>query len=154
MGHSRDTHDGRAGVTDHDANLVQSVANVLAAAIDRVDKEQRLREREVQLDVASKAGSIGLWTWEIEENVVTADEYLVKSYGMDPEVVTAGAPMEAFYEPIHEDDTERTWKELERAVEETGELDVEFRVRGVPVTSCGWSLVERSNTTTMASQLE
>ena len=115
--------------TNHDANFVQSVANVLAAAIDRADKEQRLRESETQLDVASKAGSIGLWTWDIKENIVTADEYLVESYGMDPEVVATGAPMEDFYEPIHEDDTEQTWEQLERAVEEIGELDVEYRVR-------------------------
>ncbi|WP_408957509.1 PAS domain S-box protein [Natrinema sp. 74] len=36
--------------TEHDANFVQSVANVLAAAIDRAETERRLREREVQLE--------------------------------------------------------------------------------------------------------
>ncbi|QLG48783.1 PAS domain S-box protein [Natrinema halophilum] len=36
--------------TDHDANFVQSVANVIAAAIDRTAKERRLRDREAQLE--------------------------------------------------------------------------------------------------------
>lgn len=114
---------------DHDVTFVKSVANVLAAAIDRTDKEQRLREQKTQLDVASRAGSIGLWTWDIKEDIVTADEYLAELYGMDPAVVRAGASMETFYEPIHEDDTEHTREQLERTVEETGELNVEFRVR-------------------------
>ncbi|QLK26837.1 PAS domain S-box protein [Natrinema zhouii] len=115
--------------TEHDATFVKNVANVLAAAIDRAKKEQQLHEQQIQLDLATEAASIGLWTWDIQEDVVTADEYLAESYGVDSETAAAGAPMEDFYEPIHEDDTVRTRKQLTRAVEETGELKVEYRVR-------------------------
>ncbi|WP_306060720.1 PAS domain-containing protein [Natronococcus wangiae] len=38
--------------------------------------------------------------------------------------------MEAFYEPIHEDDTKETWEELEQAVEDTGKLKTEYRIKG------------------------
>nr|WP_254531405.1 PAS domain S-box protein [Natrinema gelatinilyticum] len=40
----------RREFTDHDANFVQSVANVLAAAIDRAAKERQLRENEARLE--------------------------------------------------------------------------------------------------------
>ncbi|WP_254761677.1 PAS domain S-box protein [Natrinema marinum] len=40
----------RREFTDHDANFVQSVANVLAAAIDRAETDRRLREREAELE--------------------------------------------------------------------------------------------------------
>jgi len=118
----------RREFTEHDANFVQSIANVLAAAIDRVDTEQQLREREAQLNVATDAASIGLWRWDIEADVVIADEFLAEAYGMDTAAAEAGASMEAFYDPIHEDDMQETWAELERALE-TGELNAEFRVR-------------------------
>ncbi|QSW99161.1 PAS domain S-box protein [Haloterrigena alkaliphila] len=93
------------------------------------ERERNLREVRNQLDMATEAASVGLWTWDVQEDVVTADEFLADAYGMDPETATDGAPMDAFFEPIHEADRERTRAELERALEETGELETEFRVR-------------------------
>ncbi|WP_436343149.1 ATP-binding protein [Natronorubrum sp. FCH18a] len=121
--------------TQHDANFVQSVANVLGSAIEEAEtkralrnRERDLRETKNQLELATTAASIGLWTWDIRENIVTADDFLAKTYGIDPDAASA-APMERFYEPIHEEDKQRTWEQLEKAVEETGELEAEYRVR-------------------------
>ncbi|MGQ3413651.1 PAS domain S-box protein [Natrinema sp. LN54] len=105
---------------------------VLAVARDVTERKKRekdLRETKRQLELATKAASVGLWTWDIRENVVTADEYLAESYGIDPDEAVEGGPMEQFYEPILEEDTEQTWEQLERAVEETGELETEYRIR-------------------------
>lgn len=125
------THDtDQQEFTEEDVNFVQSVANVLAEAIERTEKERQLRERKTQLDLATDAASIGTWTWDIQEDVVTADEYLTEMYGMEPADTAGGASMEVFYEPIHEDDTEQTWEALEQAVEETGRLNTEYRIRG------------------------
>nr|WP_241431342.1 ATP-binding protein [Natronococcus amylolyticus] len=124
------THDtDRQEFTEEDANFVQSVANVLAEAIERTEKERQLRERKAQLDLATDAASIGTWTWDIQEDVVTADVYLTEMYEMEPADTAGGASMEVFYEPIHEDDTEQTWEALEQAVEETGRLNTEYRIR-------------------------
>ncbi|QSX01073.1 ATP-binding protein [Haloterrigena alkaliphila] len=121
------TSDHRA-FTEHDANFVQSVASILAAAVERANKDRRLREREAQLNVATQAASIGLWSWDVQANVVTADEFLAESYGMESELAAEGAPMATFFEPIHEDDTATTWEQLERALE-TGTFAAEYRVR-------------------------
>ncbi|SEW30099.1 ATP-binding protein [Natrinema salifodinae] len=118
----------RREFTTHEANFVQSAANILAAAIERAKKEQQLREREAQLNVATNAASIGLWIWDVQENVFTADEFLAESYGMDPEVVTTGAPIEAFFEPVPGEDRDEIWDQLERALE-TGVFSAEYRVR-------------------------
>ncbi len=114
--------------TEHDANFVQSVANILASAIERAEKEQQLHEREAHLNVATDAASIGLWVWNIQENVFTADEFLAEAYGMDSEVVTAGASIETFFETVPKEDEDRIWKQLDRALE-TGDFSVEYRVR-------------------------
>ncbi|QLK27344.1 ATP-binding protein [Natrinema zhouii] len=117
----------RKEFTAHEANFVQSAANILAAAIERANKEDQLREREAQLSVATDAASIGLWLWDVPENVFTADEFLAESYGMDPEVVTRGAPIEAFFDPVPEEDKDGIWERLDRALE-TGVFSAEYRV--------------------------
>ncbi|WP_126661886.1 ATP-binding protein [Haloterrigena salifodinae] len=113
--------------TTHEANFVQSAANILAAAIERSSKEDQLREREAQLSVATDAASIGLWLWDVQENVFTADEFLAEAYGMDPEIVTTGAPIEAFFEPVPETDEDGIWDRLDRALE-TGVFSAEYRI--------------------------
>ncbi|QCS41554.1 ATP-binding protein [Natrinema versiforme] len=117
----------RTEFTANEANFVQSAANILAAAIERANKEDQLREREAQLSVATDAASIGLWLWDIQENVFTADEFLAESYGMDPGVVTTGAPIEAFFESVPEEDKDGIWERLDRALE-TGGFSAEYRV--------------------------
>ncbi|OIB57340.1 hypothetical protein BBD46_02320 [Natrialba sp. SSL1] len=124
------THDTvRKEFTEEDVNFVQSVANILAEAIEQAEKEQQLRERQAQLDVATEAASIGIWTWDIQEDVVTADEYLAELYGMDPVTVTEGASIEVFYDQVHEDEAEETKSKIKRAVEDTGELKAEYRLK-------------------------
>ncbi|ADB61805.1 multi-sensor signal transduction histidine kinase [Haloterrigena turkmenica DSM 5511] len=117
----------RKEFTTHEANFVQSAANILAAAIERANKEDQLREREAQLSVATDAASIGLWLWDVRENVFTADEFLAEAYGMDPEIVTTGAPIEAFFEPVPETDEDGIWDRLDRALE-TGVFSAEYRI--------------------------
>ncbi|MFC6769126.1 ATP-binding protein [Natrinema soli] len=117
----------RKEFTTHEANFVQSAANILAAAIERANKEDQLREREAQLSVATDAASIGLWLWDVRENVFTADEFLAESYGMDPAVVTSGAPIEAFFEPVPDEDKDRIWDRLDQALE-SGVFSAEYRV--------------------------
>nr|WP_218836298.1 PAS domain S-box protein [Halobaculum salinum] len=118
----------RREFTENDDNFVRSVANVLASTVDRSMKERRLRNREKQLHLATEAASIGLWSWDVREDLVTGDEFVAETYGKESDVATGGASMETFFEPIHEDDVEETWERLQRALR-TGELDAEYRTR-------------------------
>lgn len=93
--------------------------------------EQRtteLQDAHNQLEIAASAGSVGLWRWDIQEDDLTADEFVAETYGMNPANAATGAPIEAFLEPIHDDDRDRVAEEVEEAIEHTGELDTEFRV--------------------------
>ncbi len=95
------------------------------------DLEQRTTELQAahnQLEIAASAGSVGLWTWDIQEDDLTADEYVAEAYGINPANAATGASIETFLEPIHDDDRDRVAEEVEEAIEHTGELDTEFRV--------------------------
>ncbi|MDL5360818.1 GAF domain-containing protein [Halalkalicoccus sp. NIPERK01] len=107
---------GRVGVTFRDVT-------------DRKRRIDGLREAHTQLRTATSAGSVGLWTWEVREDTLTADEFVAESYGLDPETTAAGASIERFFERVHEDDRERVRTRVERAIEDTGVLDTEYRVR-------------------------
>jgi PAS domain-containing protein len=86
------------------------------------------RETKPRLEVAASAGLVGTWTWDVRGDVVTADEYLAESHGMDPAAAAADVPVEEFVASIHEGDRERVRKRLAEAVEETGEFEAEYRV--------------------------
>ena len=101
---------------------------------DRQERERTLRETRTRLEVATEAASVGLWTWDIRNDVVTADGFVAESYGIDPATAAAGAPIDLFYDAIHEEDRERTIDRVEEALEETGELRAEYRVRNADGT--------------------
>jgi PAS domain S-box-containing protein len=92
------------------------------------DRTNKLEEAHNQLEAAANAGSVGLWTWDIQNDDLTADEYVAESYGIDPTNAATGAPIEAFFASVHEDDRERVVGQVDEAVEQTGELDTEYRV--------------------------
>lgn len=96
---------------------------------ERKRQERELRKNKERLEVATSAGSVGIWTWEFETDIVTADAYLTETYGMDPETAAAGAPIDEFFGAVHPADRDSVWRELDRAVEETDEFEAEYRVR-------------------------
>ncbi|HEX6983225.1 MAG TPA: PAS domain-containing protein [Balneolaceae bacterium] len=111
-------------------------AHIIKIALERersnkalLKHEEELRKSREQFEMAARAGSVGTWTWDIKEDIVATDKYLAEAYGVDPEKAAAGATMKSFYESIHEDDEEKTWNRLMKAVEETGELEAEYRVQ-------------------------
>jgi PAS domain S-box-containing protein len=93
------------------------------------ERTDELEEARNQLEAATEAGSIGLWSWRIQEDHLTADKFVAECYGMDPETAATGTSLEAFLDAVHEDDRERMAREIETAVEDTGALDAEYRVR-------------------------
>ncbi len=109
--------------------LAEFGTHIASIAFERDRSNLELRETREQLEMATRAGAVGTWTWNIKENIVIADEYLAEAYDMDTETAAAGASMESFYEPIHEEDEKKTWNKLMEAVEQTGELETEYRVQ-------------------------
>jgi GAF domain-containing protein/PAS domain-containing protein len=90
------------------------------------------RETTAPLERASVAGDVGLWSWEFETDVVTANRRLAEAHGIDPERAAAGIPVDSLFSSVHEDDRERVLAAFERAIEttETDAFEAEYRLRG------------------------
>jgi PAS domain S-box-containing protein len=77
--------------------------------------------------IASAAGKVGLWDWNIVTNEVkwTASVYVI--HGVDP--ATFEVSLENFIALIHPEDVARVQAQIERALQQDNTYELEFRIR-------------------------
>ncbi|MEQ8627491.1 PAS domain-containing protein [Ekhidna sp.] len=90
---------------------------------DRAEKLKLLNER---FTIARDAASLGVWDWDIPNNILEWDDYLYDIYGLKKEDFSNS--YEAWYQGIHPDDRERSNKEVQECLETGNKLDTRFRV--------------------------
>jgi PAS domain S-box-containing protein len=111
------------------ANLAMAKLRTEAAEAIRMS-EAREREQAERVQLALDAGAIlGTWVWNVESDILTADERFARSFGVDAEACAAGLPLSALMEAIHPEDRERVGAEVNAAVERGGAYRCEYRVR-------------------------
>lgn len=72
----------------------------------------------------------GIFTWDLETNVLHADGALANLFGLDTTLVLAGLPLQSYVERIIADDRPRVAKAIHNAVLSGGPYHIEYRVRG------------------------
>jgi PAS domain S-box-containing protein len=92
------------------------------------EREQQLRELQLQQEAAIEAGAIGTWDWDPQEDVFVTNSELATTFGVDPDVAREGAPLEAFVSAIHDTDRERVKDAIQETLESCGDYHEEFRV--------------------------
>jgi PAS domain S-box-containing protein len=83
---------------------------------ERVNVEQALRSREIQLQEAHEIAKLGSWEWNLQSNTRTWSKELLAMFGMPRE-----ASLEEFRAVLHPDDQPRYMELIQRALR-TGEL--------------------------------
>ncbi len=86
--------------------------------------EEKLRQSEEQLQLASSAAGIGLWFWKLPENELIWTEQCKALFGLAP--ATPVTP-DLFQQLLHPDDRLSTDQEIQRTLQEGGGFDVEYR---------------------------
>jgi PAS domain S-box-containing protein len=83
-----------------------------------------------RVQLALDAGAIiGTWVWTIPDDRFIADERFAQSFGIDPDAIREGLPLEALFASIHPDDRERVGAEVAGALARGGRYRCEYRVR-------------------------
>ena len=95
----------------------------------RRQAEQMLRDTQTRLRSALQAGSIGTWTWDIQNNRLVGDEFIARMFSIDPDAAVAGLPVEAYLEVIHDADLHEVRARINEAIQNCDHYDVEYRVR-------------------------
>jgi diguanylate cyclase (GGDEF)-like protein/PAS domain S-box-containing protein len=91
--------------------------------------EASLRDAQTRLNSALAAGAIGTWTWDIVNDRLIADEFTARMFLIEADAAANGLPAEVYLQAIHEEDRPGVAEALERAIQNCGQYDIEYRVR-------------------------
>lgn len=91
--------------------------------------ERLLALSKERLNLALGAsGMIGIWDWDVANDVVYADANSARLYQVDPAWAAAGAPLREYTRHIHADDLPDLYATLERALAGAEDVASEYRV--------------------------
>jgi PAS domain S-box-containing protein len=93
---------------------------------DRKQKDEEMRQLVERLSLATKAGRVGIWDWDVANDRLVWDDNMYRQYGITRDQF-AGA-YEAWRTGLHPDDRERGDAEIQMALRAEKDFNTEFRV--------------------------
>lgn len=120
---------------EDDSRFLQSYANLIAAAVNRLRiidalraNEARLRESHERQEAALETGLIGFFEWDVERDVVTGDARLAGFYGIDRAALARGVGHADLVGLIEPSDRAAVQESVTRATASGGDYVKTFRV--------------------------
>jgi PAS domain S-box-containing protein len=106
-----------------EADRIFGVATDITA---RKQAEEKLRQREEQLNLALDAARMGYWDWNLETGEVTWSYHLERIFGLAPN--TFDGNYETFYNYLYPDDRDRVQQAVQDYLASGEDLQLEFRI--------------------------
>jgi PAS domain S-box-containing protein len=112
--------------TQEKLSVLEILTFQIAISLENARLYQGLENSQEQLNLALKSGKIGVWSWDIANDLFNWDEQIYQLFGLTPEtfVVTS----EAILARLHPDDSPSLTQSLSRAINEGVEHDLEYRI--------------------------
>jgi PAS domain-containing protein len=97
----------------------------------RVEERSRALEdsREFTRLALSAVGGVGVWTYEVAQNLFFCDAAISALYDIDPEAGAAGLPPAGFLANLHPADVEPLKAVMAGGLLSQGDLELEYRIR-------------------------
>ena len=93
---------------------------------DRKQAEEKIHESEERLKLATASGLLGIWDWNVKDNVMVWDDRMFELYGVMQN--TFPNNIDAWMNGLHPEDKQRAIEECNAALYEDKEFDTSFRV--------------------------
>ncbi len=106
--------------------LEQKNRELIAQSSERVKSQQAAQEFLTRLQIAARAGHIGIWDWNVVDNVQIWDDTICEIYGIPKGGFTGGVTQWSAH--LHPDDQSRVDNDLQAALRGEREYAPEFRV--------------------------
>ena len=88
--------------------------------------EEELKQTSTRLALATRAGGVGVWDYDIVNNILLWDDQMIALYGLDKKNFSGA--YEAWQAGLHPDDMLRGDQEIQMAISGKKEFNSEFRV--------------------------
>ncbi|MDF7824983.1 PAS domain S-box protein [Pontiellaceae bacterium B12227] len=108
--------------------LVQDIIGIGRDITARKEAEEASRKSSERLELATRAGQVGIWEYELSEDKLIWDDQMFKIY--DVERSTFSGKLEAWEQTLHPDDLESARAIFRKAIESGHTFETEFRVIG------------------------
>jgi len=93
---------------------------------DALAAREALAQSEERLRLTLRSSGVAVWTWEIAQNVIEADENCSVQFGLP--VGQFPKTVEGFSACVHPGDRERVQQEVAACIENAWEYGTEFRI--------------------------
>lgn len=93
---------------------------------DQKKIEETLQNSQLRLELATKAGNIGVWDWDIKRDLLIWDESMYRLYGI--QMGDFEAVYKAWINTVHPNDRKRADGEIQAALRGEREYEPEFRI--------------------------
>lgn len=113
-------------VEERTSQLKEMNEYLLNEVNERKLAEDQLKQMTFRSTLAVRAGRIGIWDWDIENNILVWDDQMLELYGIKKENFVGA--YESWLAGMHPEDTERGDAEIKAAIRGEKEFDTEFRV--------------------------
>jgi PAS domain S-box-containing protein len=102
---------------------------------------EQLRVSNERVDLALNSGTVlGTWVWDVQNNVLTGDERLAKSFGTSVEELRQGTSLGAFVQLVHPEDQDYLNRMITETIKVGGKYRAEYRVNDAG----NWRWIEAS----------
>jgi len=126
-----DGHQAVFLVAKKSVGSADSVSGVCGVAVDitqRVRAQSQLEVAEARLLLALRAGQLGVWEWNLEDNAIRWSPEAFAILGLQPD--SECRVLQDFLTLVHPDDRDAMWREVEAALNTGSEFEAEFRIIG------------------------
>jgi PAS domain S-box-containing protein len=98
--------------------------NAMSEAVN--SRESSLRSSEERLKLATSAGGVGIWDWNVTSNELTWDDSMYSLYGIGKDDFSGA--YDAWIRTLHPDDRQFAEEEIQAALKNEREYAPEFRI--------------------------
>ena len=133
-------------ILGHDQGGVPEVRASISDNPEHRRNEQKLQSLNTRLSLATRAGNVGIWDYDVANDRLVWDEQMYHLYGITADSFSGA--YSAWQEGLHADDKQRGDEAIQQAMRGEKDFDMEFRVvwpDGTIRNIRGMALVERDD---------
>lgn len=113
-------------ITKPHLDIFALYALTVGSLLERKYVEQKLLALSQRLELATQSGGIGIWDWDLINDILVWDDRMLALYGMTSHEFTG--TVEAWNQSLHPEDYAKAQMDIRTAIEEGKPFDTEFRI--------------------------